>query len=56
MNNKEVEKIVCTVCESNYKLVYEIEETSGYSKFCPFCSSEINIEQTYDDDTTNSDE
>jgi len=56
MNNKEVEKVICPVCESSYKLVYEVEETSGFAKFCCFCASEINIEQQSYDEDTNSEE
>jgi len=38
---KQVEKRICTTCESEYKLLYDTVTTSGYAKFCPFCSSEI---------------
>lgn len=36
--SKEIEAIICEVCESRYKLVYDANETSGLAKFCPFCS------------------
>ena len=38
--SKEVEDKVCAFCESQYKLSYVLEETSGFSKYCPFCSTE----------------
>jgi hypothetical protein len=43
--SKEIEKKTCPHCESSYKLVYDLDGTSGYPKFCPFCSGEI-----YDDE------
>jgi hypothetical protein len=51
--SKEIENVECDCCESHYKLVYNLSETSGYPKFCPFCGSEI-----YDDgpDTDDEDE
>lgn len=42
---KEVEKHTCPYCESSYKILYDLEETNGHCRFCPFCASE-----TYDDD------
>jgi uncharacterized Zn-finger protein len=36
--SKEVDNKICSFCESVYKLSYNPEETSGYSKYCPFCS------------------
>lgn len=39
--SKEVEKIVCSYCESEYKILYEPESTSGLPKFCSFCSEEL---------------
>lgn len=42
--SKEIENKVCTVCESSYRLVYDLDDTSGYPKFCPFCGAD-----TYDD-------
>jgi hypothetical protein len=42
---KEIEINQCNECESGYRLVYDLSNTSGYSKFCPFCSAEI-----YNDD------
>lgn len=43
--SKEINKKTCRHCESTYKLVFDLDNTSGYPKFCPFCSSEI-----YDDE------
>lgn len=45
MSQKEVEKKTCPDCESSYKLLFDLDKTSGYPKFCPFCASEI-----YDED------
>jgi len=45
MSNKEVEKKECNYCESNYKLIFDLDETSGHPKFCPFCG-----EENYDDE------
>jgi hypothetical protein len=39
--SREVEKIYCQDCESEYKILYEPEATSGLPKFCTFCSSEV---------------
>jgi len=41
MANREVEIHTCSECESTYKLAYDRTETAGFSKFCPFCSCEI---------------
>ena len=43
--SKEVENKICHECESTYRIVYDLSETSGFGKFCPFCSAEI-----YNDD------
>lgn len=48
--SKEIEIIICTSCESNYRLVYDLTETSGFGKFCPFCSSEVNEEDYPEED------
>lgn len=44
MSNKEVENRICNFCESQYKLSYSLEDTSGFSKHCPFCGNEHNDE------------
>ena len=38
---KEVDKIFCQCCESEYKILYEPENTSGLPKFCTFCGDEV---------------
>ena len=38
--SKEVQKKICTFCESEYKLSYNLDNTSGHPKFCPFCGSD----------------
>ena len=45
MSQKEIEKRTCQYCESTYKILYSLDETSGQPKFCPICGSE-----TYDDE------
>lgn len=45
MTQKAVEKHECHYCESLYKILFDLETTSGPPRFCPFCGSE-----TYDDD------
>jgi hypothetical protein len=39
--SKEVEKVFCQCCESEYKVMYEPENTSGLPKFCVFCSEPL---------------
>jgi hypothetical protein len=39
--SREVEKVFCQCCESEYKILYEPEKTSGLPKFCPFCCDEV---------------
>lgn len=48
--SKEVENKVCTECESTYRIVYDLTETSGFIKFCPFCSAEVNNEEYAEED------
>ena len=43
--SKEIENKECTECDSVFKLIYELDKTSGFPKFCPFCGGE-----TYDED------
>jgi len=43
--SREVSKVICRDCESEYKLMYDLDDTSGHPKFCPFCSAEV-----YDDE------
>lgn len=35
--SKEVNNKICTFCESQYKISYDLEEVSGMPKFCSFC-------------------
>jgi hypothetical protein len=37
---KEVEKVVCNYCESQYKVLYDYEATQGKVRFCSFCGCE----------------
>ncbi len=50
---KEVSTILCVECESEYKLLFDLNKTSGHPKFCPFCACEAYNE---DDDINNEDE
>lgn len=49
MNSKQIDKKTCRSCESEYKLIYDTAFTSGFPKFCPFCSSEYEEEEDLDD-------
>jgi ribosome-associated toxin RatA of RatAB toxin-antitoxin module len=40
MNSKTTLTKICKSCESQYKLVFNQDEVSGYPKFCPFCGDE----------------
>jgi RNA polymerase subunit RPABC4/transcription elongation factor Spt4 len=42
--SKEIENKICPECDSTYKIVYDLTETSGFTKFCPFCNS-ANIDE-----------
>lgn len=50
--SKEIENIICVECESKYKLVYDLTDTSGFAKLCPFCGGEVNSEEYSDEDET----
>jgi hypothetical protein len=39
--SREVEKRFCDYCESEYKIMYDLNETNGRTKFCPFCGSDV---------------
>lgn len=47
---KEVEKKICHFCESEYKLMYDLDNTNGHAKFCPFCGSDAYDEPESDED------
>lgn len=49
--SKEVEKIKCKFCESEYKVLYNYEETQGNPRFCSFCG-----EECFDDEEVDFDE
>lgn len=38
---REIDKLTCDFCESEYKLMYDLDETNGHPKFCPFCGSDV---------------
>ena len=44
--SKEIENKTCSCCDSEYRLVYTLGDTSGYPKFCPFCGADA-----YDDES-----
>lgn len=48
--SKELEIKTCRSCDSEYKLVYNLDKTSGYPKFCPFCGDEGYDEDEYEDE------
>jgi len=48
--SREVDKVICRDCESEYKLMYDLENTSGHPKFCPFCASEVYDDENIDED------
>jgi rRNA maturation endonuclease Nob1 len=41
---KNIEKIFCESCDSEFKLIYVNDEVYGFHKFCPFCGSELPFE------------
>jgi RNA polymerase subunit RPABC4/transcription elongation factor Spt4 len=45
--SKEIENKICPECDSTYRIIYDLTETSGFSKFCPFCNS-ANLDNEYD--------
>ena len=47
--SKEVENKTCECCESEYRLVYTLGDTSGYPKFCPFCGADAYDEKDNDE-------
>lgn len=47
--SREVNKVICIDCESEYKLMYDLDDTSGHPKFCPFCAAEVYDETDEDE-------
>lgn len=45
LTKTEKEDKICMNCESKFKLMYRLDETSGYPKFCPFCSDTLSEEE-----------
>lgn len=43
--SKEVESLDCICCESQFKLVYDLNNTSGFPKFCCFCGEALEDEE-----------
>jgi len=54
MSNKQIDKLVCKDCDSEYKVIYDTSLTSGFTKYCPFCGEEH--EPDDDDDFIKEDE
>ncbi len=50
---REINKLTCDFCESDYKLMYDLDDTNGHPKFCPFCGTDVveddEDESDYDD-------
>lgn len=46
--SKEIEKHECVVCDSSFKVVFELDKSSGYPKFCPFCGSPFEEDEDND--------
>jgi hypothetical protein len=46
--SKEIEKHECIVCDSSFKIVFELDKSSGYPKFCPFCGSPFEEDEDND--------
>lgn len=47
--SKEIQNNICPECESKYRLIFDLTETSGHPKTCPFCAAEIYIEENGDE-------
>ena len=48
--SKEIENKECNFCESNYKLSFDLNDTSGHPKFCPFCGEEAYDDEDFEDE------
>lgn len=47
--SREINNLTCDFCESEYKLMYNLDNTNGTPKFCPFCGSDIYVEEEGDE-------
>jgi hypothetical protein len=45
MSQKHIDKLTCEECESDFKLIYDTTETSGFPKFCPYCGSDLETDE-----------
>jgi hypothetical protein len=48
--SKEISKFECRYCDSAFKVIYDPAETSGYPKLCPFCGSDLDSDDDYDEE------
>lgn len=39
--SKEIENKECIACGSEFRIVFDLTKTSGFPKFCCFCSEPI---------------
>lgn len=46
--NKSNQKLFCTGCDSEFKLIFNNEDVSSYPKFCPFCADELPVDDEDD--------
>lgn len=48
--SKEVAKFECRFCESAFKISYDPTDTSGHPKLCPFCGSDLDSDDDYEEE------
>ena len=55
---KRSDKLFCSSCDSEFKLIYVEEDVSRYPTTCPFCAEELDFEtdNTSDDEKDDSDD
>ena len=51
--SKEVAKFECKNCESLFRIIYDPVETSGHPKVCPFCDSDLDSDDYYEQEEEN---